>query len=317
LGISGQSTGNAGEKLELSGDHRFTRLNPALGLNFLPIPELVTFISYSEGMRVPTPMELTCASPDAPCKLPNNFLADPPLNPVISRNWELGLRSLDKQQALQYRVGIFHNELSDDLQFISTSNSTANTGYFKNVGSTRRQGMELEFTSAFDAWHLAGSYSLTRATYQSAFTVHSAANSEADANGDIQVRPGNHLSASPEQNLKLRLEYRRQNFHIGGTLIVVGEQYARGDENNLDSNGRLPRYQLFNLDASYNIAKGWQGFARIDNLTNYRYFGFAVLGQNYFSDAQRGFNADLPGNEQFRSPGSPRAIWLGLRYQWE
>ena len=68
----------------LDGDHTFTRFNPAAGLAWTPRRWLTTFATYNEGMRVPTPMELTCADPTAPCKLPNNFLADPPLERVVS-----------------------------------------------------------------------------------------------------------------------------------------------------------------------------------------------------------------------------------------
>ena len=37
------------------------------------------FGGVSQGMRVPSPVELTCADPNAPCTLPNIFVADPPL----------------------------------------------------------------------------------------------------------------------------------------------------------------------------------------------------------------------------------------------
>ena len=74
----------------LDGDHTFTRFNPAAGLAWTPRRWLTAFVTYNEGMRVPTPMELTCADPTAPCKLPNNFLADPPLERVVSRTGEVG-----------------------------------------------------------------------------------------------------------------------------------------------------------------------------------------------------------------------------------
>ena len=72
----------------LDGDHTFTRFNPAAGVAWTPRRWLTAFVTYNEGMRVPTPMELTCADPTAPCKLPNNFLADPPLERVVSRTGE-------------------------------------------------------------------------------------------------------------------------------------------------------------------------------------------------------------------------------------
>jgi hypothetical protein len=70
----------SGEDVALNGTHRFSRTNPAVGVNFNPTQSLTAYAGYSEGMRAPTPIELTCADPNAPCKLPNQFLADPPLD---------------------------------------------------------------------------------------------------------------------------------------------------------------------------------------------------------------------------------------------
>ncbi|MFH0350612.1 MAG: hypothetical protein ACHBMF_01585 [Chromatiales bacterium] len=47
---------------------------------------------YSESARAPTPVELSCADPDAPCNLPNSFLADPPFEQVVAKVFEGGLR---------------------------------------------------------------------------------------------------------------------------------------------------------------------------------------------------------------------------------
>ena len=69
----------------MNGSHRFARFNPALGLNFNPSPRLTAYAAYNEGMRAPTAIELTCADPEAPCKLPNSFLSDPPLKKVVAR----------------------------------------------------------------------------------------------------------------------------------------------------------------------------------------------------------------------------------------
>ncbi|TMH02643.1 MAG: TonB-dependent receptor, partial [Betaproteobacteria bacterium] len=82
----------SGSNPDLDGDHAFRRFNPALGLNFNPSAELTTYASYNEGMRAPTAMELTCADPTAPCKLPNSFLADPPLKKVVAKTIEVGAR---------------------------------------------------------------------------------------------------------------------------------------------------------------------------------------------------------------------------------
>ena len=60
----------------LDGRHRFHRFTPSVGLTWNPTSDLTFYGTYNEGMRVPTPVELTCADPAAPCSLPNDFIAN-------------------------------------------------------------------------------------------------------------------------------------------------------------------------------------------------------------------------------------------------
>src|SRR5690606_33573746 len=69
----------------LTGDHGFDSFNPAVGITVELRPRATFYASYSESNRAPSPVELTCADEDAPCRLPNAFLADPPLEQVIAK----------------------------------------------------------------------------------------------------------------------------------------------------------------------------------------------------------------------------------------
>ena len=51
-------------------------------------------------------------------------------------------------------------------------------------------------------------------------------------------------------------------------MYAATSQYARGDENNQDVNGKIKGYTIFNLDARWNFARGWELFAEVDNLFN-------------------------------------------------
>src|SRR5215471_18493076 len=82
----------SGTDPQLDGAYSFVRFNPAVGINFNPSPAFTGYAGYNQGMRAPTPIELTCASAAAPCKLPNIFLADPPLQKVVSKTVEVGAR---------------------------------------------------------------------------------------------------------------------------------------------------------------------------------------------------------------------------------
>ena len=103
-----QTRDNTGLEPQLNGDNTFSRVTPAIGLNWNPTRAFNTYISYNEGMRVPTPAELTCADPTAPCKLPNAFLADPPLEPVLAKTFELGTRGAHHQYAVLQRKPLPH-----------------------------------------------------------------------------------------------------------------------------------------------------------------------------------------------------------------
>ncbi|MGH8676673.1 MAG: TonB-dependent receptor, partial [Burkholderiales bacterium] len=94
-------------------------------------------------------------------------------------------------------------------------------------------------------------------------------------------------------------------------------QYARGDDNNRDANGPLPAYGVAYLRARYALAPGWEVALKVDNLFNRRYASFGVLGQNFFTGPGTTFDAAGAANEQFRSPGAPRAAWISLRYEWK
>ena len=63
----------------LDGDHVFERFNPAAGVTFDVSPAVNLYASYGEGSRAATSIELGCANPEEPCKLPNAMAGDPPL----------------------------------------------------------------------------------------------------------------------------------------------------------------------------------------------------------------------------------------------
>lgn len=306
-------TDQSGADPALNGDHTFIRFNPAVGLNYNPNKALNTYVSYNEGLRAPTPVELTCADPSAPCKLPNAFLADPALKPVIAKTWELGTRGMLGPNTY-YNAGVFRTDLRDDIQFVSAS-ASGTTGFFQNVGKTRRQGVELGLQQRWGKLQVKAAYSFIDATFQSPFTVNSQNNSSADANGDIQVQAGDRIPAIPRHNFKVRGEYAfTPAIVLGANLVYASSQFARGDENNQDINGAVPAYTVVNLDGHWNITDQLQLFGTITNLFDRKYETFGILGENFFRGPGFTYDQAAAGPEQFRSPGAPRGIWIGVRY---
>jgi iron complex outermembrane recepter protein len=301
----------------LDGRHTFSRFNPAVGINWNPTSSFTAYFTYNEGMRTPTSIELACADPAAPCSLPNDFIADPSLKPVISKTFEVGARGRIGSHT-QWSAAAFSTTLDDDIQFISSNGASSTLGFFQNVGKTRRQGFELAGRTQWGPLGVAASYSYVNATYRSTWTENSASNSSADADGNITVHSGDRIPGIPANTVKLRLDYQAlPQWNIGTNLVYRSNIFARGDEDNQDINGTLAGYFLINLDTTYNVTKHFQVFGSIQNLLNKRYATFAVLGQNFFNGPNHTFSPDDVTNEQFLGLGAPRGFWVGMRYQWD
>jgi outer membrane receptor protein involved in Fe transport len=305
----------------LNGDHQFSRFNPSVGLNFNPTPTYTAYMSYNEGMRAPTPVELSCANPSAPCSLPNAFNSDPDLKPVVAKTLELGARG-KFSKTLSWTSAIFRSKLSDDIQFISSGGGATSAGYFQNVGQTQRQGLELGLTEAGQVLSWRANYTFTQATFRTPLILNSPANSTAapltcPTCADILVLPGDRMPGVPLHILKLDVDYApSERWGVGANVIAQSSTYARGDENNQDINGPVPGFALFNVTGQVQVHKGIDVFAKIDNVFNRLYSTFGTLGVNAFHLPGHAFDSN-PNNwpaEQFRSVGPGRGAWLGISY---
>jgi iron complex outermembrane recepter protein len=294
---------------DVSGNHDYRRLNPSLGVAYQLAPRLTGFGSYAEGFRTPSAIELACADPNAPCTgVPNAFGADPPLNAVVSKTWEIGLRA-NLSERLRWRVAGFSSTLHNDIVFNQTN---AVQGYFSNVGKTRRQGVELGLDGKRDRFEYAASFSWIEATFQSPFTVANGSNSSCiAANGagngcaGVMTRPGDTIPGIPALTLKVRAGYAlTPQTRVKATVQAQGPQYARGDENNQDINGRLPGFATVKVDVTHRFDKTFEVFGGVTNLFNKQYATFGTLGPN---------NLTTGSAEQFRGVAAPRSAHIGLR----
>lgn len=304
----------------LNGQHTYNRFNPSVGLTFNPTESLTLYATYDQGMRVPTPMELTCADPNAPCTLPNAFSADPPLKEVVAKNIEVGARGA-LGAALTFTASVFRTNLDNDIQFVSSGGGAISSGFFENVGQTRRQGLELGLDGGAGAFSFSAHYSYIEASFETPLFLNDPNNSTAapltcPTCTDIQVVPGDRIPGIPRHVVKLRAAYTSGALTLGVDLMGQSAIYARGDENNQDVNGPVPGFLLVNLDARYALSSRWHVFARIDNLFDRRYYTYGVLGQNVLT--ARGNAFDPTGTtwrpEQFRTVGVPIGAWIGVQY---
>ncbi|MBB4865745.1 outer membrane receptor protein involved in Fe transport [Pseudomonas nitritireducens] len=331
--LDGDSLGeDIDESASLSGKHHFNRFNPAIGLTFQATPNLTAYAGYSEGSRAPTTIELGCANPDAPCRLPNSMAGDPPLEQVVTRTFEAGLRGRIGDH-LGWNAGLFSSRNSNDIQFVSSS--TSGSGYFANFGETRRRGVETGLFADLGDWSLGANYTFIDATYRSAETFLGEANSSAE-DGRISVRSGDRIPLIPRHILKLSADYAAsERLSLGADAIGISSSYVRGNENNdhqsgglYEGSGEIGGYTVFNLSAAYQVDKAWKVFAEVDNLFDREYLTAGMLGANPFdasgvmrTDGAAG-NGTVNGRrsntvgETFVSPGAPRTAWMGVRWQF-
>ena len=308
----------------LSGDHNFNRFNPAVGLSFTPNKDLTVYGSYNEGMRAPTSMELGCANPDQPCKLPNAMAGDPPLDKVVSKTFEVGARGKVTQD-VRWTAAAYRTINHDDIHFIAT-NATNNMGYFDNVGKTQRLGIDTGLTGTMGKFSWAAGYSYVRATYESDLELINEVNSTSDGDA-IQVSKGDRLANIPEHHLKLRMQYDvTPNWNIGTNIAMFSDVYVRGNENNkhrandgdddhYQGSGKLGGYTVVNLDTRYKFDNsGWQVFAKAVNIFDKEYSSGGMLGESFLDTGGNFTGEESPS--MFIMPGAPRAGWVGVRYEF-
>lgn len=302
----------------LDGNHRFRRLNPALGVSFTPSPTYNVYAGYAESSRTPTSVELGCADPEFGCRLPNSMAGDPPLKQVVSHTWEAGVRGV-LQGGWNWNLGAFLGDNTDDILFVANN---ASTGYFKNFGRTRRQGLEAGLSGRQGAW--TGGFNLTwmKATYQSREEVGSEYHSNANTDNAIVVNPGDRIPLIPSQLLKAHVAYDLSSaWRVGLDMQASGGSYVRGNEDNAHradgvttfGSGRSAGYAVFNLHTRYQFGEGVSVRVGVNNLFDRRYATAGQLGARAFT--ANGSYTDAGGiGTTFYAPGAPRTVWLTLRW---
>lgn len=296
----------SGETPELDGDHAFSRFNPAAGLTYQVSPAATFYGGYSEGFRTPTPVELTCADPDAPCSLPVSFVADPPLDAVIARSWEGGVRG-DLTPTIHWNATAYSTRLANDIVFTSVGGSR---GFFANVPGTRRQGVELSVAGRQSVVRWSANYAYVDATFRADTSLFNpVANEDDPAQPEtVEVESGDRLPGIPQHVVKLDAEVQASpSLSFGVNLITAASQYFRGDESN--DQEPLGGYTVLGVRAAYQVAEGLQFFAKVDNLLDKDYSTLGAFNRNAF-----GGEEGLGPVERFVSPAAPRNFWVGVEY---
>jgi iron complex outermembrane receptor protein len=292
----------------LNGRHSFTRINPGVGFTYRLGKGVTAYAGYSESSRAPTAGELSCADPANPCLLDAFLVSDPPLKQVVSHDVEFGLRGRFRPPLLSgtasWSLGAFRIDSDRDILLLATQ--VNGFGYFQNAGVTRRQGVDARLDYRDRRWRASISYSYLQATFQTAETL-SSNSPAADANGLIEVSPGDQLPMSPAHRLTLSADYElTSSLSLGADLRVQSGQYLVGDASNQEP--KLPGFATLDARASYQLKTWLTLFGEIQNLTDRRYYTYGAF------TGLDGLPASLAlSDPRTYTPAPGRAVYVGMR----
>ncbi len=341
-----------GEQPQLNGKHDFGNFNWGVGAVRRWSDQVDAYAAYNESSRLPTPIELACSEEFSrnprtgeveECRLPNAFLADPPLDEVIARNVEIGLRGA-LSGGLNWSLGLFRTRNGNDI--IWQTGQTRAHGLFKNIDNTRRLGVEAMLAGAYRRWRWNIDYTWIQATFEDDFDVlspnHPAnallrgggdddddepggdeegdagdALEDDDGDGDeddeglYSTRPvsaGTRLPGIPDHLVKAAVERAfSDRLSAGVELLAVAGSHLRGDESNeLD---KLEGYATVNARVNYRTER-FEAFLLVENLLDGEYENFGLIGEE--PDEVIGLDA-IDDDVRFLAPGAPRALWAGVK----
>jgi outer membrane receptor protein involved in Fe transport len=297
---------------DLNGDHEFDRFNPAVELVWRPETSrnLMVFGRYGESSRIPSPAELSCADPEEPCRFPNAFVADPPLDQVVSRTFEAGFATTfdTGMGPLGLSATAFTATNEDDIIFVS-SGPVVGSGFFRNVEETKREGVEASASWTIDRLTLSGSYTYVSATFEDALTLLAEDNPSANEDGETFVEPGDRIPLIPEHSGRFSASYAlTDRIAVEGSVLASSDRVFRGDEGNDEE--PLDGFAQVDLGASADITDRIRIFARVENVLDEEFETFGTYG-----DVEELFLQEAPDAEdpRFLTPAAPRAFFVGVR----
>jgi len=294
----------------LNGRHRFHRFNPQAGVTYRITPIITAYAGYAEANRAPSPAELSCADPEAPCSLTNFFVGDPPLEQVTTRTVEAGLRGrlqISPSYFVSAKLGVFTTTNRNDISFVASD--VQGRAFFMNVGRTRRQGIEAGAELSYGALQASLDYAYMDATYRNPLVLNSTDNPGADDEGQIFVTRGDNLPGIPRHRLKARLDWDvSDRLRLGLDARFASGQFLFGDEAN--EAPKTSSYVVLDASASYRIGEHVELFLEAENLLDTKYETFGT-----FSPTDEVPIVQVPDAVDPRSlsPGPPITVYFGIR----
>jgi iron complex outermembrane receptor protein len=207
------------------------------------------------------------------------------LAPVKVDSYEAGLRG-ERGQRLLAQLSVYDMVIHDDIiTYITPDNQRIAT----NAGETRHRGIEASVSAALTAGlRLEASYSLSRQTY-----VHWAPSAS--------VRyDGKRMEQAPRDLASALLSYAPAL--LGGGRVAIEWMHTGPYPMDPANTHEYGGHDLLNLHVNAMIGSRVELFARAMNVTDRRYA--EVASYDPFQGAQY-------------NPGMPRAVYAGVRYDWQ
>lgn len=209
-----------------SGNIGLNAFNPSVGVSYAFAKAQHIYVNVATSFETPSLSELS-ADPNGGQGF--NGL----LKPQKAINYELGLKG-HVNNHLQYQLAIFRIETEDDLVPFELEDFPDRT-FFRNAGSTNRNGLELSLHYVFaKEWTIQSSYAYSDFTYGNYRTP----------DGNFE---GNALPGIPKHTTSFGLVYAsKKGFRANLRANLVGNQYAE-DSNAVTVDG----YALIHLRGGY------------------------------------------------------------------
>ena len=279
----------------------YAHLSPRIGANVTLSPTVRGYATVGGGFRAPAPVELGCASPDAPCPLPFALGDDPPLLPVTVTSYEVGA-DWEPHGGSTLGAALFFSDVRNEILFVARTNTT---GYFRNLAHTQRQGIELSGTLALPhGMRASASYTYIEASYQSTELLSSS------LPVPDSIKPGNTFPLSPRNRVTLTFGATKVigeaalDAEIG--LNAVSSQYLRGDDANAEA--PLPGYAVWRFRVAYQRPHLGLSLA-VRNLFDHVFSSFGTYAENPVGPPGGPASDSV---ERFYTPAAPRAFTLAV-----
>ncbi len=275
------ATGNPND----SGSVQYSGTNPVLGVTYHLADNVNLYANWGRGMETPTFAEIAYRSGGSG---PNFGLMA-----ARSRHLEMGAKL---RLADNHRIDVAVFSINNDNE-LSVDTNIGGRSTFKNVGDTRREGVELAYS---------GRLNPTLSAY-AAFTVMDARFLDSFVSNGSSVAAGRKLPGTPPTAAYAELAWRPQwdgplkGFGTALELVHRGRLYV--NDANTDSADAVT---TFNWRASLQQKVGNWTFreaVRIDNIANKTYAGSVIVNE---------------GNSRFfeTAPGRTWMISLSARYDF-